>query len=156
MQLLLPIFPTNTILLSPSLGIFEQDGLVYYLHSGAPIFSHPKGDIQSFRYIICNLIDTGRCQATQVCAVLKISRDTLYRYLKIYRTQGSEGMFASKGKVTRNQKMHGQRLIRIQQMLDKGMSNSAIAKIEDMSEGTIRYNIGEGKLKKKPDRKFGR
>jgi hypothetical protein len=40
MQIQLPIFPTDTKLINQSVGFREQDGIVYYLHNGNPIYCH--------------------------------------------------------------------------------------------------------------------
>jgi transposase len=44
------------------------------------------------------------------------------------------------------------RLERTQKMLDNGMSNLSIAKKEKISEGTIRYALQTGKLKKNKEK----
>ena len=44
MQMHLPFFPTNTKLINDTLGFREQDGTVYYLHNGNPIFCHSKDE----------------------------------------------------------------------------------------------------------------
>jgi DNA-binding NarL/FixJ family response regulator len=45
-------------------------------------------------------------------------------------------------------KLTPERIERIQNALDAGKSNTAIAKVEDVSEGSIRYAIRKGMLKK--------
>lgn len=39
-----------------TLGVREHDGTVFYLHSGAPIFSHLSDDLIMFRFITSKLI----------------------------------------------------------------------------------------------------
>lgn len=148
MQLLLPIFPKDTRMLSSDLGVYEEGGFVYYLHGGLPIHVHDKDNVKRFFFFLCSLIDSGRCKATQAAIVFNINKDAIYQYLKIYREQGEEAFFQAFEKKPRKQKIHGEKLQRIQQMLDNGMSNYAIGKKENISEGTIRYALKEGKLKK--------
>ena len=50
-QLLLPIFPSDTQMITLSLGVREHNDTIYYFHVGVPIFSHAKGDLKKFRYI---------------------------------------------------------------------------------------------------------
>jgi hypothetical protein len=45
MQMQLPIFPTSTKLINNSIGVFEKDDFIYYLHNGSPIFCHGKDDL---------------------------------------------------------------------------------------------------------------
>ena len=47
-QLLLPIFPRDTKYITPTLGVREFSGSVYYLHSGVPIGSHYWETISNF------------------------------------------------------------------------------------------------------------
>ena len=61
MQILLPLFSSDTVLINNYLGVFARDDTVYYLHSGMPIYTHEKEDLKSFRYITSQLIDAGRC-----------------------------------------------------------------------------------------------
>ena len=41
-QLLLPLFPESTQMLTPVIGVLEVDGYIHYLLSGLPIYSHGK------------------------------------------------------------------------------------------------------------------
>lgn len=47
MQTQLPFYPVSTKLINATLGFREQDGFVYYLHNGNPIFCHGKDDLSS-------------------------------------------------------------------------------------------------------------
>ena len=73
MGLLLPIFPHDTIMITMSLGVREQNGFVYYLHSGMPIFSHEKGDLKKFHYITSNLILQGLCTNQNIVDTFHVS-----------------------------------------------------------------------------------
>ncbi len=59
MQILLPLFSAETVLINNYLGVFAKDDTVYYLHSGMPIYTHNKEDLKSFRFITSQLIDAG-------------------------------------------------------------------------------------------------
>ena len=58
-QLLLPIFPADTQMITMTLGVREHGNTVYYLHSGVPIFSHESNDLTKFRYVTSHLILQG-------------------------------------------------------------------------------------------------
>jgi hypothetical protein len=66
MQLLLPLFPNETKLITPSLGVFKKDEIIYYIHCGVPIYSHIAEDIQSFRYITSKFITERLCRKIDV------------------------------------------------------------------------------------------
>jgi len=53
------------------------------------------------------------------------------------------------GSENKSHKMRGELLKRVQSKLDKGQSNNSISKQEGIREGTIRYAIQTGRLKKK-------
>jgi transposase len=148
MQILLPLFPSQTVLINNYLGVFAKDDIVYYLHSGMPIYTHDTEDLKSFRFITSQLIDAGRCRASQVSRTFGIRENIIYHYLKIYREHGAEGIFAEEKRGGKSHKLIGARLQRVQKKLDAGKSNNAIAKEEKISEGTIRYNLKVGHLKK--------
>lgn len=148
MQLLLPIFPRETTLITPTLGVFEKDGFVIYIHSGDPIGNHHKDNLKAFRYMTARLIDIGLCRQSDIIRTFNVSEDSVRESLKLYQSKGEEGFFGVNQKQRVCHKMLPDRLARIQKMLDNGISNYAIAKKELISEGTIRYSIKEGKLKK--------
>lgn len=148
MQLLLPIFTNDITLITPTLGVAEHDGFVYYVHNGVPVSTHHKDDIKSFRYTTSMLIDLGRCSQSDIVRAFHVSTDSVSRALKRYRQHAETGMFDTDKRHGVSHKLFGVKLERIQKMLDKGMSNYSIAKKEKISEGSIRYGIKIGKLKK--------
>ena len=148
MQLLLPIFPRETTLITPTLGVFEEDGFVFYLHSGMPISTHHKDNLKSFRFTVSRFIDLGLCRQSDIIRTFGVSEDSIRKSLKLYRSKGEEGFFGTNQSQRVCHKMLPDRLVRIQKMLDTGMSNYSIAQKEKISEGTIRYTLKMGKLKK--------
>ncbi|MCK5703145.1 MAG: hypothetical protein KAI29_18415 [Cyclobacteriaceae bacterium] len=51
-QLLLPIFPSGTTLITPTLGVSIKGTTVTYFLSGMPIYSHEEHELNKFRYTI--------------------------------------------------------------------------------------------------------
>lgn len=62
---------------------------------------------------------------------------------------GDSRFFTEENRHGNAYKLTPERLERIQQALDAGKSNTAIAKSENISEGSVRYAIRKGMLKKK-------
>jgi transposase len=150
MQLLLPIFPVDTKLITPSLGVYKHEDIVYYLHCGAPIFSHIAEDILSFRYITSKFILQKLCRKIEICECFGVSYDSVNRYVNKLEAKGDSEFFIKDN----NRHGYAHKLLpevieRIQKMLSEGKSNTSIARKEGLSEGTIRYAIKTGKLKKK-------
>lgn len=149
MQLKLPIFPHETKLFNPSFGVFLLKGTVFYLHCGQPVGMHEEEDQNSFRHKIASFIEVGLCTQSEVVKTLHVSLDSVRRSCKQYREMGEAAFFAPDGRKGKSHKMLPQLLARVQGMLDEGMSVNSIAKKVGVREGTIRYSIQTGKLKKK-------
>jgi transposase len=149
-QLLLPLFPVDTKLLTPVLGVREFDGSVYYLLSGLPIYSHSKEDHLRFRYITSHLALQGLCKNQDIVDVFHVSSDSVRRWKKKLSEEGESVFFGgSDGRHGHCSKLFPSVLERIQSEMDKGKSVYSIAKKEGISEGSIRYWIKQGQLKKR-------
>ena len=149
-QLLLPLFPHGTQLLSPSLGVHEQDGTLYYLLSGLPIYSHSKTDYLRFRYISSHLLLQGLCKNQDIVDVFHVSTDSVRRWKKKLSEEGESAFFGvSDGRQGHPSKLIPAVLERIQSMMNDGKSVYSIAQKEGVSEGSIRYWIKQGVLKKR-------
>jgi len=149
MQLLLPIFPNDTKMITPTLGVFEKDNFVYYILSGIPIHTHSNGDYESFRWITANLVFQNLCKQTDISRCLGVSCDSIYKSVKRLREKVESGFFETNHNGGWKPKMIGDLLERIQASLNNGESNYYIAKREGISEGTIRNALKTGYLKKK-------
>ena len=149
MQLSLPIFPTDSKLITASLAVYLRDEEVFYFHSGMPIFTHLHNDHSLFRYITSNLIHQGLCRQIDIINTFHVSSDSVRRYLRKFEKEGMEAFVEKEGRHGRSYKMTPERLSRIQKRLNKGESNNSIAKEEGISEGSIRYMLKQGLLKKK-------
>jgi transposase len=148
-QLLLPLFPADTQQLTPVLGVREQKGYVYYLLSGLPIYSHHKEDHLRFRYITSHLLLQGLCKNQDVVDLFHVSGDSVRRWKKKLSEEGESGFFGSPdGRHGHSSKLFPEVRERIQSEIDKGKSVYSIAKVEGISEGSIRYWINKGELKK--------
>ncbi|MDR1896619.1 MAG: hypothetical protein LBR10_07510, partial [Prevotellaceae bacterium] len=65
-QLLLPLFPSSSRMITPSLAVYEQGDTIYYLHCGMPIYSHHKEDMKKFRYVTSGLVLQGLCNQSDI------------------------------------------------------------------------------------------
>ena len=148
MQLLLPIFPREAKMISKCLGVYEEDSIVQYIANGLPIYSHGSEDLQNFRFITSNLINQGLCKSSEVSRCFCIPVDSVKRYLTKLRKEGESAFFAEEKRKGYCHKIRGSVLEKIQKKLDKGQSVNSIAKEEGLAEGSIRYSIKQGYLKK--------
>ena len=147
-QILLPLFPPDIRMITPTLGVREANGTIYYLHSGVPIFSHESGDMNMFRYITSNLILQGLCKNQNIVDAFHVSADSVRRWKKRLSEEGEKVFFKPEARHGRSHKLLPDVLDRIQGKLDDGRSAYSIAIEEGISEGSIRYAVKHGRLKK--------
>ena len=148
-QLLLPLFPSDTRLLTPNIGVREYEGSVHYLLNGLPIYSHSTTDHLRFRYITSHLLLQGLCKNQDIVDLFYVSHDSVRRWKKKL-SEGGESVFFGVSEVRHghSSKLFPNVLERIQRELNEGKSAYSIAKKEGISEGSIRYWIKQGQLKK--------
>lgn len=148
-QLLLPLFPTDTEYLTSTLGVLKADKSVFYLHSGVPIYSHLEEDLQNFRFITSKFLCQKLCTASDIVRVFHVSTDSVGRYKRQLEQKGEASFFAPDRRHGHNYKMTEKVQQTAQELLSEGHSQNSIAKQLGLSEGTIRYWVGKGILKKR-------
>ncbi|MCX6277330.1 MAG: hypothetical protein NT004_04435 [Bacteroidetes bacterium] len=149
MQMQLPIFPQTTKLINSNVGLFERDDFVYYLHNGSPIYCHEKNDLNSYRYIIANLVVTGLCSPIDLARDLGVSNRNMQRYAKTLREKGTDWFFNKEEKRGDAHKLTDEMLGEAQKLISKFYSVCDVAKLLGVTEGAIRYHIKKGAIKKK-------
>ena len=149
MQMLIPIFSPEVKLITPSLGIFAKDGIVNYVHGGLPIYCHAESDLKSFRFITSKFILQGLCSRREISDCFGVSYDSVKRYATRLSKEGDAAFFSRDNRQGSCYKLLPDVIDRMQKYLDEGKSNSEIAHLEGVSEGSVRYAIKQGKLKKK-------
>ncbi|MCH7512868.1 MAG: hypothetical protein IH947_02840 [Bacteroidetes bacterium] len=77
-----------------------------------------------------------------------VSSDSVGRWKKRLEEEGEGAFFKPDNRHGRNYKLLPDVLDRIQSKLDEGQSAYSIARQEGISEGSIRYAVKQGRLKK--------
>lgn len=149
MQMQLPIFPQTTKLINSYVGFFEKDEFVYYLHNGSPIYCHEKNDLNSYRYIIANLVITKLCTPSEIANALGVSNRNVQRYAKTLREKGPGWFFNREEKRGDAHKLTNELLQEAQRLIDNFHSVVDVAMLLGVTEGAIRYHIKKGSIKKK-------
>lgn len=150
MQMQLPFFPASTKLINPTLGFYESEGLVQYLHLGSPIFCHQKDDLSSYRYVCGNLVYNRLCTISELARALGVKKRNIERYAQSVREHGPGYYFQKEDHRGQCHKMTPDVVNKAQQLLDLGRSYSKTARELGVSESSIRYHLVKGTLKKKP------
>ena len=152
MQTILPIYPSSTDFINPTLGIIQKDGIVTYISNALPIYSHASSDNKTYRFITAKLVLLGRCTQKEISDCFHVSYDSVKRSVRRLRKTGDSGFFTEDNRHGNAYKLTPDRLVRMQKALDAGKSNTAIARMEEISEGSVRYAIKKGLLKKSPQK----
>jgi transposase len=149
MQMQLPIFPVDTIMINSTVGVYKRDDFVYYLHNGSPIFCHSIYQLNSYRYILANLTTNGLCTCSQISKAFGIHVKNVQRYKKALEENGFDWFFNRKDNRGQCHKFIEEKLKEAQELINKGFSQHQAAKKLGVSEGSIRYHLRKGTLKKK-------
>lgn len=148
MQLQLPYFPEGAEMLSSCVGVQRKESLVHYILNGLPFYCHGVDDLPAFRFITSNLIARGLCKKVEVQRLFCVSEDSVHRNFLKFKQGGEAAFFGKDARKGNCHKIVGEIRERIQRKLDLGQSVLSIAKEEGVQEGSIRYQIKMGYLKK--------
>ena len=149
MQMQLPIFPQTTKPINPSVGFFIKDNIVFYLHNGSPIYCHDKNDLNSYRYIVANLITTNLCTPTELSQALGVSNRNMQRYAKTLRTKSATWFFNRPDKQYDAHKLTPEKLHEAEGLLNQSIPVLSVAATwGNRRSHTLPYK--ERQYKKKP------
>ncbi len=145
----LPIFPESAKLVNPILGFYKKEGIVYYLHNGSPIFCHGEEELNSYRYITANLVDSGLCGSSELSRALGVNKRNIERYTKHLREKGASWFFERTDRRGQSHKMTDALMAKAESLINEFYSVSDVARMIGVSEGALRYHIKKGNIKKK-------
>jgi len=148
-QLTLPLFPRGSKSISASLVYFVDDSCVHYFYSGLPIGFHSQDDNDSFKFWISFFIYNGFCKRIDIKRAFLVSDYVIRNCMDTYNIYGAKGFFGQDAQKRKAYKLTESLLKKIQKSIDAGGSINSIAKQNNLSEGSIRYQIKKAKLTKK-------
>lgn len=149
MQMQMPIFPEETKLINASVGVYQKDDFVYYLHNGSPVHCHAINDLNSYRYILASLVNNKLCKTSELSNALGIPIKNVQRYAKTLRDNGTEWFFNRDEQRGQCYKFTSEKQEQAQNLLNQDYSAYRVAKETGLSESAIRYHLRSGALKKK-------
>ncbi len=144
----MPIFPESTKMINTSVGVFQKDDFVYYLHNGSPVYCHAKDQLNSYRFILANLTKMGLCSCTELSAALGINVKNVQRYKQALEANGVDWFFNRVDNRGQCYKFTEDKLQEAQDLLNNGYSQKRVAVRLDVSESAVRYHLRNGSLKK--------
>ncbi|MEY2843695.1 MAG: hypothetical protein RI920_1732 [Pseudomonadota bacterium] len=144
-QLQLPIFPAGSKCITDSIAVECRDKQVVYIYGTLPIFQHPEGDIQSFRLITSQLIDSGAARQVDIVNAFGVPLTTVKRYVKLLRKHGSKAFFAQpQGRS--EPVLTAEVRPMVESLLQEGRSVPEVAKATGILANTLHKAIRAGRL----------
>jgi len=145
-QIQLPIFPTDSVHITPELAFKNERGTITYFNGSMPVFSHNEQDIKSFRIITSQFYINGNASQADIARAFGISIVSIKRSVKLYRSQGIDGFYAPRN--TRGSAVLTESVLSaVQKCLDDGQSIPDIATEFSLKKNTLSKAIQSGRLR---------
>ena len=144
-EVILPLFLDGCQRITDVVGYERRDGMIYYFHGMLPIFSHGEDDRASFKMFTSQLISNGECQNVDIQKAFGITKNSVCRALKKFRTEGCAAFYekkATRGAVV----LTADVLAEAQRLLDSGLSRASTADQLSIKRDTLRKAINTGLL----------
>ncbi len=140
--------PTEAQMVSVHLAVTRHDEQLTFLNASGPIFTCRADDEGARRFAAVMLCEPslGLATPSEVAKVLGRHRSRVHEYRKRYREGGAEVLEVKRRGPRGASKLKGSQLTRAQHCLDEGLSNRKVAQAVELSEGTIRKALKEGRL----------
>jgi len=144
-QIQLPLFPPGVTHITPLLAFSKEDGRVTYFNGSMPVFVHAEEDVESFRMITAQFCVNGNATQAEITRAFGVSKISLKRAVKRYRTEGPKGFYQPK-------KRRGPAVLtpavlsEAQQLLDEGLESAQVADRLGIKRDTFSKAVRAGRL----------
>ncbi len=146
-QMQLPIFPAGVTEINNEIAVQKRDGTVWYFHGHLPLFHHAEDDVQSFRMVTSEMIDSGTAKQQEIVKAFGVPIITVKRYAKLFRDCGAEGFYEARPRRSSASVLKGEVLEQAQQLLDQRRSVPEVAVELGVLANTIHKAIRAGRLR---------
>lgn len=144
-QIQLPIFPADSVEITSELAFKKESGKIVYFNGSMPVFSHDEHDLKSFKIITSQFYVNGNATQAEIARAFGVTLVSVKRSVKIYRTQGIDGFYASK-KTRGAAVLTDSILDKIQTHLDNDVPIADISAEFGIKKNTLSKAIGAGRL----------
>ena len=145
-QTFLPVYPKDIKMINSDIGIKNIGEKILYFNGGMPIYQHHVNDYKSFRYITSQMIDLKTVRHVEIISSFKVSKESVNRWLKIYRQEGAMGFFREKKVTKKGTTLTDDMLLKAQALLNFGKTPKEIGEELDIKPDTIRKAISSHRL----------
>lgn len=141
----LPIFPSGVTEISNSLSFKNEKGSITYFNYTMPVFIHDEKDIDTFRMITSQFYLNGHATQAEISRAFGVTLISVKRSVRVYREKGVKGFYAQRN-VRGASVLTEEVLVKIQQLLNDGITVKDIALQMDIKKDTIRKAIKANRL----------
>jgi transposase len=149
LQSYIPFLPEGAEPINDHVAIFRHDEKIEFFTASGPIYSCRESDLYGFRLAQGIIVTQTETTPAEFAKAFNINRTTVYRNLNKYQQDGPAALFIDKKRNRKAYKLNGKAKRLVQALLNKGYSLKAAAKQADITEGSIRYAIKQGRIVKK-------
>jgi transposase len=151
-QLILPAIPSGATEINGLTAIWRDELRWTYYLGCYPLYTHPPDDLQQFRFITSQLIDSNCCRQIDIINTFGVSKSNVARSLRKLRVEGPSAFF-TKRIGHRNGKVFSPEVLeQAQQLLDQGWHRCDAAKELGIKSDTFRKAIYDGRLHEVKDK----
>ena len=145
-QTFFPVFPEDTKMINSDIGLKKIGEKILYFNGGMPMYQHHKDDYQSFRYITSQMIDLKTVRHVEIVSTFQVSKESVNRWLRIYRQEGASGFFQKKKVVKQGSVLTDDVLPKAQGLLNLGKTSKETGEELNIKPDTIQKAISSNRL----------
>ena len=95
-KILFPVYPSDIKMINSKIGVKTIGEKILYFNESGLIYQHDTNDYQSFRFITSQMIELKIVRNTEVISFFQVSKESVNRWLRTYRTKSAKGFFGTK------------------------------------------------------------
>ena len=146
MQAILPLIPPGASKISDIVSVWcEEDRWTYFIGT-YPIYLHDAKDLQMYRMVTAQLIESGACRQVDILKTFGVSKSSVDRSQRKLREGGTEAFFKPRQGRKGGSILTPSVLEKAQAMLNQGRSRGDISNDLNVKSDTLRKAISDGRL----------
>jgi len=145
---LFPVYPTGAMFINQKIAVKTVEKKVYYFNGDMPFYHHQQDNYKSFRFVTSQMIELENVKQIEIVKAFKVSKESVKRWVKIYRTKGEAGFFETRKGKKKGNVLNEEVINKVQTGLNLGKTPKAIGEELDIKPDTIRKAITYKRLTK--------
>jgi len=145
-QLILPIIPPGATEINDKVCVWKSADRWTYFIGAYPIYAHHASDQRMFRIVTSMLIDSGACRQIEILNTFGVSKSSVDRSLRTYRSNGAEGFFKPRKVRHGGTVLTAEKLAQGRLLFQQGHNRHGVADELGVSFDTLRKAISAGRL----------